>query len=198
MKTEIEVKFRIPKAKLVGIRKWLGKHGKKIGSYHHIEYYLDNPEKSFTFVSPEGFVDASDYLRVRMTSKGESVCFKHWHYDEESKSHTHCDEYETEVKDGKALLELLKAIGFTNSIVVDKKRESFATKEFEVVIDEVKGLGSFVEVELKKRVSDPKFGLALIYQFIRSLGLTRIEVMSRGYVSMLWNPTHDFGEKLAL
>ena len=198
MNTEIEIKLFLTPNDRKKVTQWLKINAKKEGTIHHVEYYLNNPQSSFTFTSKEGYKDALDYLRIRFTDKGDSVCLKHWHRDPITTKTTHCDEFETPVKDGKTLLELYKAIGFTDNVILDKTRTTYNSTDFEIVIDEVKGIGQFMEVELKKKVANANIGLKNINDFLRQLGLKKYIKMERGYVSMLWNPGYDFGEEISL
>src|ERR1700694_5961756 len=183
MITEIEIKIQISDDDQQTLVAWLGKHANNHGAIHYIEYYINNPRASFIFASKDGYRDAIDFLRIRFTDKGDSVCFKHWHADSETGKLTHCDEYETRVQDGKTLLEVFQAIGFTESVVIDKTRTVYRTDEFEVAVDDVLELGRFVEVELIKDVGDVAEGLSRIYNFLKRLGIRRFRKMDRGYVS---------------
>lgn len=198
MQTEIEIKLELtPKIEKI-IAAFLKENSKIEKETHHIEYYLDNPKSTFFIKSKEGFKDAIDYLRVRFTKKGDSICLKHWIRDKKTGKTTHCDEYETKVESGQITLELLEQIGFTNNTKIDKTRKIYNYKDFEIAIDSVKGLGKFMEVELKKKVKQPKDGIKEIYNFLLSLDIKTINKMERGYVSMMWNKEYDFGEKINL
>lgn len=124
---------------------------------------------------------------------------RQWHADPDSPGrHTHCDEFETDVTDGQHMLELYRAIGFTDEIKVEKIRRIYNYADFEIVVDNVTDLGIFVEVELTKPVSDPKAGLATIRTLLKAIGINSYKEQTRGYVSMHWNPTIDFGEDIVL
>jgi len=113
---EVEIKFRPTDQQVSLLEEFLYKEARFVGQLHHEEYYLDRSDKSFLFTSEQGYQDAYQYLRVRLVDTGDSVCFKYWHVDEEASQksghlvHSHCDEYETTVEDGRVLLELFKAL----------------------------------------------------------------------------------------
>ena len=85
------------------------------------------------------------------------------------------------------LAEVLQILAFHPVATVSKRRRQFSLqfdgREFEVVVDEVDGLGSFTEIEL---VTD-QAGLAdaqqAVVQLGESLGLTRTE--RRSYLALL-------------
>jgi len=72
MNKEIEVKFQIDDLVLQKTKKWLSKNASHLGMTHHVESYLNKPETTFFFTSPEGYKDERDYLRVRLTKDGDS------------------------------------------------------------------------------------------------------------------------------
>ena len=55
-----------------------------------------------------------------------------------------------------------------------------------------------MEVELKTDVPNAKTGINLIYDFLKSIGITEFKIQTRGYISMLWNPTYNFGQEVVL
>lgn len=73
---EIEIKIQISPEQREQLQKWLDKNAEFTGEKQHVEYYLDNPENSLRFEHKLGYIDASHYLRVRTTEKGDSICLK--------------------------------------------------------------------------------------------------------------------------
>src|SRR5262245_45370769 len=57
------------------------------------------------------------------------------------------EEIEVEVADGEATVDLLKALGYEPHIVFEKRRESWQLGRCRVELDELPGLGCFVEIE---------------------------------------------------
>ena len=195
---EIEVKIQIDIQQQNILQQWLDKNAKFVGNVNHIEYYLNNPTSTFFFTAPENYKDALDYLRIRITKDGDSFCLKKFHEDPISKRPLYCDEYEVKVSDGKKTLELMKALGYTQHTIVEKNRSTYNFDCFEIVIDQVKNLGMFAEIELKSEVSNAQVGIKLIYDFLKSIGITKFKIQKRGYISMLWNPKYNFGEEINL
>ena len=58
------------------------------------------------------------------------------------------DEYEFAVDDGNAAHQMLTALGWQEVVTVDKVRLESKTKDYTICIDEVSGLGLFIELEV--------------------------------------------------
>ena len=58
------------------------------------------------------------------------------------------DEYEFAVDDGNAARQMLTALGWQEIVTVDKVRFESKTKDYTICIDEVAGLGLFIELEI--------------------------------------------------
>ena len=58
------------------------------------------------------------------------------------------DEYEFVVSDGNAARQMLTALGWQEIVTVDKVRLESKTKDYTICIDEVAGLGLFIELEV--------------------------------------------------
>ena len=58
------------------------------------------------------------------------------------------DEYEFVVDDGNAARQMLTALGWQEVVTVDKVRLESKTEEYTICIDEVAGLGLFIELEI--------------------------------------------------
>lgn len=88
----------------------------------------------------------------------------------------------------------MKLLGFKDFTLVDKKRKVYTYKNFEIVVDAVKGLGEFTEIELTDSDGSVpiKQEFQRIYDFLKQIGFKQIRSQQRGYVSMLWNLDKDF------
>ena len=58
------------------------------------------------------------------------------------------DEYEFAVDDGNVARQMLTALGWQEIVTVDKVRLESKTKDYTICIDEVSGLGLFIELEV--------------------------------------------------
>jgi predicted adenylyl cyclase CyaB len=67
---------------------------------------------------------------------------------------------------------------------VDKKREIYKYKDYEIVIDKIKGLGDYVEIEYKGKTSSKakaKLITSQMVQFLKDIGVGKIKRNYAGY-----------------
>lgn len=194
---EIELRLKLSIEDKTLLEVWLKKEAKFVKHIEHKEFYLDNPNSTFFFKAKDGYKDAKDYMRVRMTEKGDSVCIKRFEIDMETGKSKNIDEIEYTVSSGEEALKLFEAIGFTDKTDVSKARDIFEFENFEIVLDTVNSLGSFAEIEIKgfPESKDIHEGYEEIRKVIRKIGFTKYLECKRGYVSMLWNPEVNFTEE---
>jgi adenylate cyclase class 2 len=106
-------------------------------------------QKDTFFDEPEGRLLHDDCgLRLRAQSEGAnsrgSLCFKGARQEGQYKRRR---EIEFEVGDIAEAQELLKALGFVCTMVVEKHRQVYRLHDCEVCLDRVSGLGDFIEIE---------------------------------------------------
>lgn len=82
------------------------------------------------------------------------------------------DEYEFAVDDGNAARQMLTALGWQEIVTVDKVRLESKTEDYTICIDEVAGLGLFIELEVLTEDSvDVKNIQQQMYNFLKSLNI---------------------------
>ncbi|MEN9625771.1 MAG: hypothetical protein RL557_99 [archaeon] len=87
----------------------------------------------------------SEWLRLRESKKGFSLNYKKWH--NEKGDTISCDEFETSLENTEVLKNIFKRLDFKELITVEKNRIVFNYKDTEIAIDDVQGLGTFIEIE---------------------------------------------------
>lgn len=198
MNKEIEIKIQIDEETFATIKKWLKENATHEGQQHQVDCYLNKPDSPFYFMSPKGRRTALKYLRIRETDKDSSLCFKQAYVNEKNGSLLYFDEYEVVVADSKTAFQIMDALGYTERTVVDKTRDIYCFDGFEVGIDDVKNVGLFVEVELKKAVADVSTGREMIHDFLKLIGVKKFMLQPEGYAQMMWNPELSDGEVVTL
>ncbi len=84
-------------------------------------------------------------------------------------------ERELEISNGSMMTQILNLIGYEEFILVDKKRIKTNYKDMEIVLDDVKGLGEFVEVEKIVTHEDPEARKNIqkeLQVFLETLGIS--------------------------
>jgi len=179
MNMEVEVKARLED--LEGIKKKLVAMGVVFnGSVTQKDKYFR--KKGFE-KRPQG---PGDFIaRIRVAEGETTICTK-----------TLTDvlgawiENETEIKSPEEMEKILLTFGFINVFNVNKSRESGSFRDFEVLLDDVKELGKFIEVSL---ISEEKEKTReRIISFLRELGIPEDRIEKRGYGELI---SEDMGCK---
>lgn len=101
-----------------------------------------------------------------------------------------CIEREMEIKDGEMMIEMFKLIKWDSLPTVDKKRIKTNYKDMEIVLDVVKHLGEFIEIEkivTHENHEDRNKVKNELFKFLESIGVPKEDVVVDGkYDIMLW------------
>lgn len=159
----------------------------KLGFKHHkkdkkqVDIYYSPPGREFY----SGEI-ISEWLRIREEEGVFSFNFKQW-LPIGAKIQNQCNEYETFVSDVEALKKILDALGFEKKIVVKKNRNSWLADDTEISIDEVDGLGCFIELEAKTfvKAEDLEDTQKTFYELLGKIGAKTGERNRKGYPYML-------------
>lgn len=130
---ELEVKARVPRERLDALRRELGP---PLAVEEHADAFYAHPARDLA-ATDEALRLSRRAERVELTYKGPKL-------DERTKARR---EVTLAVHDARAAEDLLEALGFARVAEVRKTRRLHERAGFEVALDEVPGLGWFVEVE---------------------------------------------------
>jgi adenylate cyclase, class 2 len=89
-------------------------------------------------------------------------------------------ERETEIKDGEMMVEIIKLLKYQEAPIVDKKRTKTKYKDMVIELDEVKELGSFIEVEKIVTHPDPEVRKNIqkeLCDFLETLGVAKEDLL---------------------
>jgi adenylate cyclase class 2 len=96
-------------------------------------------------------------------------------------------EYETEVSDPEATRKILETLGWYPAIEVKKTRKKSKLGEYEICLDNVEKLGTFIELEkLTDDNTDPNEVREELFKELESLGLSRKDEETRGYDTQIY------------
>jgi adenylate cyclase class 2 len=136
-----------------------------------------------------------EWLRLRQSPKGASINYKHFH-PENSREHDYCDEFETAVDNPAAMVKILKSLDFQEAVVVEKVRTTWLMNDVEVAIDEVRDLGTFIELEANGHFTNPREAKTHLFYVLKELKAKVGEEDLRGYpFRILEKQGHEFEKK---
>lgn len=141
MKKEIEILFRLNEDKDSVIKKF--NDLKSGGNKRIVDTYYFDPLRDDLKPDQSGRLKAS--FRLREKDGKSYITYKNDHFNGDIWSHS--DEYEVEVQDVGVIKNILENLGMKVLVVVDVEKNYFTDDIFEVVIEDVKNLGQFIEVE---------------------------------------------------
>lgn len=184
---EIEIRIRLSREQV--FLDWLNKHAKHLVSVNQVDYYFDNPSKSFIYTDPDGFKDADEWLRLRhdITKRISIVGYKKWIREEITRKSLYAEEFETSIEDINQAREIFNRLGFVEIARVIKHREKWQYGDFIFDCDQVEDLGYFVEIEYVGQIDNPTQGNQKIYNLLAEIGVENWEENWRGYPWELWN-----------
>lgn len=105
-------------------------------------YYFDPLREN---LKPDVEGKLKECCRLREKAGKYYITYKSDNY--EGDTWIYSDEYETEVKDIEILQWILEKMGLRELVVVENIKHTFETPQYEIVVEEVKNLGVFLEVE---------------------------------------------------
>lgn len=175
---EIEVKYPLNNTKEVIARL------EQLGAQEGI--LRDMQEDIYFTPAHRDFLDGdvvSEWLRLRKGKGGESVTFKRY-LPLGSRYADHCDEYESTISDIKAMELMFEALDMKEIVRVHKERSTWRLEDTEVALDNVKGLGDFLEIEYKGEGTLEE-ARAHLQEVLQKLGAKVGEEDKRGYPYLL-------------
>ena len=177
----VEVEMKFPTSDYAALEQRLAQTGASLGQVRQdIDHYFNAPDRDFA--------RTDEALRLRRIDQANFVTYKGPKRDLQTKTRT---EIEVPLADGAAaaddFVQLLTKLGYRPVAVVRKKRciyhlhrEPFS---LEICLDEVDGLGRFVELEILTPEERFEQARRVIQDLAATLGLTTSE--RRSYLELL-------------
>jgi adenylate cyclase class 2 len=169
---EIELKVRV--SDLSPVRSRLGTlHAEFMGKVHERDVYYNAPDRDF------GITDEA--LRVRYSSGTSTVTYKGAKISGVAIKAR--EELSTRVESGEVFEMILSGLGYTRTAVVAKWREYYGFAGSSIALDEVEGLGSFVEIEIISG-DEVEEVMQMIEHIVKELGVEGERTLS-SYLELL-------------
>lgn len=181
MNIEVEIKVKIDNFE--EIKKKVSFVGKLVKAIKQVDDYYVPCQRDFFAQKPHPV----EWLRIR--TNPDKVVFE---YDRSINKKAdgeqdYAEEYETEILNVDEFKKTLGFLDFKNVITVEKQREYWMCGEIEVALDEVKGLGYFIEAEAKGDFKDTKEAKNACILFLENLGIKNVDniQIKKGYPQLL-------------
>lgn len=136
--------------------------------------------------SPEAYLRNNDFLRLRVQNN-DKVIFTLKHHPERADDPDSAPlEQELTVESREGMEKVLNTLGFSEAVRLQKKRRKTNYKKWEICVDEVEGLGAFIELEelAGPEVSVPEVRKAM-RAFLHSVGIADTEQFAQRYDTLL-------------
>jgi len=130
---EVEVKAR---ARADTLERILALGAILMGEENHRDLYFNSPFRDFR--------KSDEALRIRIKEEGARLTYKGPRMDAMTKSRL---ERTVQIDDPVEMEQILASLGFVLSAEVRKRRTKYSLGDVTLALDEVEGLGSFLEVE---------------------------------------------------
>ena len=140
---ETEIKVKLEKEEYQSLKTFFDKEATLQKHNHQVDTYYEPTYRRFV---PENLQeDVNEWLRIGKRGNKIILNYKNWHENK------YCDEYEVEIDDDQNLDKIFKSIGMKELTTVDKTRYMYLyLNKYEIALDDVKDLGYFIEIEIKK------------------------------------------------
>jgi len=145
MKKEVEILVQVLDKKQKVIKKLRGL--KFLGNKKTSDIYFFDPKRKD--LKPDKNNQLKNCLRIRNKSGKSSIAYKVDHFDKKG-IWLYSDEYESEISDFDKIGEIFKKLGFCELVKLENTKSTFINNKYEIVLEEVKDLGLFMEVERLK------------------------------------------------
>lgn len=127
------------------------------------------------------FLPGVNFLRLRNQHGKYLLTLKKSELNE-----TESIEHETEVSNPEEVKLLLGELGFKEAVRINKKRQKAKYKDFEICVDEVAELGSYIELEKLVPEGDTIAIQTELFNFLKQLGITDTDRVELGYDTLMF------------
>lgn len=173
---EIEVKVRADHDHVRG--RLVTRNASRLGRVVQEDTYYSHPDRNFA--------DTDEALRIRREHADEKttarVTYKGPLVDAESKTR---EEFETDIENGETMGQILERLGYDPVSTVHKERERYEYEGYDIMLDIVKGLGEFVEVETTAPKASLEEKRKSAMEILERLGLDPDDQQRTSYLELL-------------
>lgn len=177
MNEEVEIKVKLKNPG--GAIKFLDENAEFVKSKSQKDDYFVPQNNDFFGEDP-----TKEYLRVRFEGEKNNIGYHFCHFDDKGRL-LKTDEYESKVENPEMVEEILNKIGIIKRVSVEKNRKTYKYNDYEIVVDEIKNLGWFMEIEageIKESIEKTK---EECYNLLKKFNIDWEEAPNMGYPDMI-------------
>lgn len=132
--------------------------------------------------TPEAYHQNADFLRIREKGDGTVIfTVKHQNVDHGGRADSMPIEHETTIGSKEEMEAIIRLLGYKEAVYVEKNRQKGKLGKWEICIDDVKDLGSFIEVEEMATAENIESVVAELKTFLASLGVASEDMFADRY-----------------
>ena len=162
---EVEVKARVPGFSEIE-EKLKNLNARFIKTETQEDIYFAHPSRDFG--------ETDEAARVRKINDKFFLTYKGPKIDAETKTR---EEIEIPVEEN--IIIILEKLGFTKWRTVRKERKTYKLNDLTICLDDVPGLGNFMEIETKEYENKNK-----IFELFRKLGVDKKDCITKSYAEL--------------
>jgi len=171
---EIEVKARLKDRE--GVITKL----KELGCEFGVSKTQDDTVYAQNIGTVEEYYSNSVFLRIRIQDDGK-VIFTAKQPIRKSASELVKVEHESEISSADEMREMLKMMGYREAVRTKKTRQIGHYNDYEICLDDIEGLGSFIEIEKIAEENIARMIQKEMLEFLISLGTSPEDQVMKGY-----------------
>lgn len=162
---EVEVKAHAPEDQDALVKKLDEIGAKRVGEEYQEDIYFNAPHRDFA--------QTDEALRIRKVQQGDAedlfITYKGAKMDDVSKTRK---EVEVGIEDSAKVADIFQSLSFRPVATVRKKRTIYSLNDLVITLDQVQGVGKFVEIEKElEEGEDTKEALDKIFTTYSQLGI---------------------------
>ncbi len=176
MNKEIEIKLKVKDLDV--IKQKLQSIGKFVKKVKQKDTYFTPLHRDFFEKIP-----AEEFLRIREQENNNQITY---HRDIDKGLPTeHAEEYETKISSPEIIHNIFTHLDIKERFIIEKEREYWECGNFEVVLDSVKNLGKYIEVEVINSKETETFTKDHCLQFIKDNNIEFEENIKGAYPELM-------------
>ena len=176
---EIEIRAKINDLKFLE---------KKLSQLENIYETKSQERQVDTYFKHENDKDRKLIIRIRKNYKNKNTAILTFKSKAPKKQDDIAwQDFDTEIINPDKLENLLLDSGYDYYCLIDKVRQSFEYKKFEINIDNIRDLGQFIEVEKNGNEKEIVKIKSEILDLLKLLGINENNVINKGYVQLVIN-----------